>query len=83
MSGIIGRWHFLLDLYHPIIKSYARALSWLRLRNARDYEVPELSQVVLLAMLLNDAVKLDVLRRWMIAVMESTLKELQWTTFQA
>jgi len=33
---------------------------------ARDYEVLELPQVVFLAMLLNDAVKLGVLRGWMI-----------------
>jgi len=50
---------------------------------ARDYEVSKLPQVVFLAMLLNDAVKLDVLRGWMIGVMESTLKELRWSTFQA
>ncbi|KAJ8422197.1 hypothetical protein Cgig2_000662 [Carnegiea gigantea] len=50
---------------------------------ARDYDVPELPQVVFLAMLLNDVVKLIVLRRWMIMVMESALKELQWSAFQA
>ena len=44
----------------------------------QDYEVPELPQVVFLAMLLNDVVKLSVLRGWMIRVMESTLKELRW-----
>ncbi|KAJ8426088.1 LOW QUALITY PROTEIN: hypothetical protein Cgig2_006569 [Carnegiea gigantea] len=33
---------------------------------AQDYKVPELPQVVFLAMLLNDAVKLGVLRGWMI-----------------
>ncbi|KAJ8432716.1 hypothetical protein Cgig2_001934 [Carnegiea gigantea] len=36
-----------------------------------------------MAMLLNDVVKLGVLSRWMISVMESALKELQWNTFQA
>ncbi|KAJ8446296.1 hypothetical protein Cgig2_005827 [Carnegiea gigantea] len=40
-------------------------------------------QVVFLAMLLNDAMKLGMLCRWMIGVMESALKELQWSTFQA
>ncbi|KAJ8426849.1 hypothetical protein Cgig2_006524 [Carnegiea gigantea] len=50
---------------------------------AREYEVPELLQEVFLAMLLNDAVKLGVLRGWMIGVMESALKELRWSTFQA
>ena len=43
----------------------------------RDYEVPELPQVVLLVMLLNDAVKLGTLHGWMIGVMESALKELR------
>ncbi|KAJ8438742.1 hypothetical protein Cgig2_020297 [Carnegiea gigantea] len=50
---------------------------------AKDYEVPELPQVVFLTMFLNDAVKLDILRGWMIKVMESALKELRWSTFQA
>ncbi|KAJ8439000.1 hypothetical protein Cgig2_012996 [Carnegiea gigantea] len=49
---------------------------------AQDYEVPELPQVVFLAMLLNNVVKLDVPRRRMIEVMESALKELRWSTFQ-
>jgi len=40
-------------------------------------------QVVFLAMLLNDAVRLGVLRGWMIGIMESTLKELLWSTFRA
>jgi len=35
-----------------------------------------------MAMLLNDAVKLKVLRGWMIAVMESALKKLRWNAFQ-
>ena len=34
-------------------------------------------------MLLNDAVRLSVLRGWMIGVMESALKELPRNTFQA
>jgi len=34
-------------------------------------------------MLLNDTVNLGVLRGWMIGVMESALKELRWSTFQA
>ncbi|KAJ8434141.1 hypothetical protein Cgig2_000861 [Carnegiea gigantea] len=50
---------------------------------ARDYEVPELPQVVFLVMLLNGAVKVGVLRGWMIGVMESAIKELRWNTFQA
>ena len=50
---------------------------------AQDYEVPELPQVVFIAMLLSDAVKLGVLSGWMNLVMESTLKELQWNAFQA
>ncbi|KAJ8441292.1 hypothetical protein Cgig2_013399 [Carnegiea gigantea] len=50
---------------------------------AWDYEIPELPQVVFLAMLLNDTMKLGVLCGWMIGVMESALKELRWSTFQA
>ncbi|KAJ8436130.1 hypothetical protein Cgig2_001157 [Carnegiea gigantea] len=50
---------------------------------AQDYEAPELPQVVFMVMLLNDAVKLAVLRGWMIVVMESALKELRWNAFQA
>ncbi|KAJ8433817.1 hypothetical protein Cgig2_017887 [Carnegiea gigantea] len=53
------------------------------LKHARDDEVPELPQVVFLAILLNTTVKLGVLRGWMIMVMESAHKELQWRTFQA
>ncbi|KAJ8423521.1 hypothetical protein Cgig2_011982 [Carnegiea gigantea] len=49
---------------------------------ARDYDVPELPQVFL-AMLLNDAMKLSVLRGWMIGVMELALKELRCSVFQA
>jgi len=33
-------------------------------------------------MLLNDAGKLGVLRGWIIGIMESPRKELQWSTFQ-
>ncbi|KAJ8426177.1 hypothetical protein Cgig2_021031 [Carnegiea gigantea] len=44
---------------------------------ARDYEVPKLSQVIFLAMLLSNVVKLGVPHGWMIGVMESALKELQ------
>ncbi|KAJ8441254.1 LOW QUALITY PROTEIN: hypothetical protein Cgig2_000627 [Carnegiea gigantea] len=40
-------------------------------------------EVVLLAMLLNDIVKLGVLCGWMIGIMESAFKKLQWSTFQA
>ena len=43
---------------------------------ASDYEVPELPKVVFLAMLLNDAMKLGVLRGWMIGIIESAPKEL-------
>ena len=50
---------------------------------AQDYEVPKLPLVVFMEMLLNDAVKLNVLSRWMIVVMEAALKELRWNAFQA
>jgi len=50
---------------------------------AREFELPEMPQAVFLAMLLNDTVKLGVLRECMIGVMESALKELRWSTFQA
>ncbi|KAJ8419925.1 hypothetical protein Cgig2_014325 [Carnegiea gigantea] len=43
---------------------------------ARDYKVPKLSQVIFLAMLLSNVVKLGVPHGWMIGVMESALKEL-------
>jgi len=36
--------------------------------------------MVFCAMLLNDAVKLDVLRGWIIDIMESAFKELRWST---
>ncbi|KAJ8422193.1 hypothetical protein Cgig2_011945 [Carnegiea gigantea] len=49
---------------------------------ARDFELPEIPQVVFLAMLLNDAVTLGILCGWMIDIMESTLKELWRRTFQ-
>ncbi|KAJ8444463.1 hypothetical protein Cgig2_024027 [Carnegiea gigantea] len=49
---------------------------------ARDFLLPKMAQVVFLEMLLNDAVKLGVLRRWMIDIMESALKELRWSTFE-
>ena len=48
---------------------------------ARDYDAPELPYVVFLATFLNNSVKLGVLRGWMIGAMESTLKELRWSTF--
>ncbi|KAJ8453190.1 LOW QUALITY PROTEIN: hypothetical protein Cgig2_008074 [Carnegiea gigantea] len=44
---------------------------------AQDYEVPKLPHVVFMTMLLNDAMKLGVLSRWMILVMESAVKELR------
>ncbi|KAJ8429900.1 hypothetical protein Cgig2_008785 [Carnegiea gigantea] len=50
---------------------------------ARDFSLLEMPQVVFLVMLLNDAVKLGVLRKWMIGIMESALKELRWSPFQA
>ncbi|KAJ8444842.1 hypothetical protein Cgig2_008899 [Carnegiea gigantea] len=40
-------------------------------------------EVVFLVMLLNDAIKLGVLPEWMIAIIESALKELRWNAFQA
>ncbi|KAJ8427202.1 LOW QUALITY PROTEIN: hypothetical protein Cgig2_011778 [Carnegiea gigantea] len=43
---------------------------------ARDFLLPERPQVVFWAMLLNDAVKLGVLRRGMVEIMESTFVEL-------
>jgi len=49
----------------------------------QDFDLPVILQVVSLVMLLNDAVKLGVLCRWMIGIMESALKELRWSTFQA
>ncbi|KAJ8425510.1 hypothetical protein Cgig2_024221 [Carnegiea gigantea] len=50
---------------------------------AQDYNLLEIPQMMFLVMLLNDAVKLGVLRGWMIVIMESALKELWWGTFQA
>ncbi|KAJ8431879.1 hypothetical protein Cgig2_001571 [Carnegiea gigantea] len=50
---------------------------------AQDYEVPELHQVLFMAMPLNDAVRLGMLSGWIIAVMDSALKELRWNAFQA
>jgi len=42
----------------------------------RDFEVAEVPQVVFVAMLLNDAVKLSILHGWMTGMMESALTEL-------
>ncbi|KAJ8420581.1 hypothetical protein Cgig2_010236 [Carnegiea gigantea] len=47
------------------------------------YELPKLPQVVFMAMLLNNVVKLGVLSGRMITVMESILTELRWNAFQA
>ncbi|KAJ8428755.1 hypothetical protein Cgig2_003069 [Carnegiea gigantea] len=47
---------------------------------ARNYEVPELPQVVFLEMLLNGAMKLSILCGWTIEIMESALTELRWST---
>ncbi|KAJ8425979.1 hypothetical protein Cgig2_029026 [Carnegiea gigantea] len=49
---------------------------------AWDFRLPEISQVVFFAMLLNDAVELDTLHGWMTEIMESALKELQFSTFK-
>ncbi|KAJ8423769.1 hypothetical protein Cgig2_023009 [Carnegiea gigantea] len=49
---------------------------------ARDFELPKIPQVVFLAMLFNDTVKLGILRGLMIGIMELTLKELRWSTLQ-
>ncbi|KAJ8438772.1 hypothetical protein Cgig2_009890 [Carnegiea gigantea] len=50
---------------------------------AHNFGLSEMVQVVFLAMLLNDAVTLGVLRGWLIDIMESALKELCWSIFQA
>ncbi|KAJ8431000.1 hypothetical protein Cgig2_025682 [Carnegiea gigantea] len=49
---------------------------------SRDLFLLEISQVVFCAMLLNDAVKLGVLRGGMIEIMELALVELRWSTFK-
>ncbi|KAJ8429035.1 hypothetical protein Cgig2_016940 [Carnegiea gigantea] len=55
---------------------------WLKsmLRTTRSLSCP---RWFFMAMLLNDVVKFDVLSGWMISVMESALKELQWNAFQS
>ncbi|KAJ8429284.1 LOW QUALITY PROTEIN: hypothetical protein Cgig2_016322 [Carnegiea gigantea] len=71
---------------HPLPSDYEELCSDFALAEAEEYapnyEVPELLQVVFLVMLLNDAMKLGVLRGWMIGLMETALKELWWSTFQ-
>jgi len=47
-----------------------------------DFYLPEIPQVVFFAMVLNDAVKIGVLHRWMITIIESALKELRWSIFE-
>ncbi|KAJ8426919.1 hypothetical protein Cgig2_010437 [Carnegiea gigantea] len=49
----------------------------------RNFRLPEMPQVMFLAMLLNDVVMLGILRGWLIDVMESAFKELRWSIFQA
>ncbi|KAJ8431098.1 hypothetical protein Cgig2_007514 [Carnegiea gigantea] len=49
---------------------------------ARNFRLPEMSQVVFLVMLLNNAVKLGILCGWLIDAMESALKEMRWSVFQ-
>ncbi|KAJ8432401.1 hypothetical protein Cgig2_010003 [Carnegiea gigantea] len=64
------------ELYSGFVLAEVEEYAW-------HYKVPELPQVVFLEMLLNDAVKLGILCGWMIEIMESALKELQCSTFQA
>ena len=49
---------------------------------ARDFFLFETPQVMFCAMLLNDVVKLGMLRDLMIDIMESVLKGLWWSTFE-
>ncbi|KAJ8426729.1 hypothetical protein Cgig2_011550 [Carnegiea gigantea] len=49
---------------------------------AQDFLLPEIPQVTFCAMLLNDAVRLGVLSRGMIEILELDLVELRWSTFE-
>jgi len=82
-SGTVGRWHSpqpLLFDYEDLCSSFDLAVAE---EYAREYDLPKTSQVVFLAMLLCDAMKLDVLCGWMIDMMEYALIEMRWNTFQA
>ncbi|KAJ8421918.1 hypothetical protein Cgig2_021607 [Carnegiea gigantea] len=48
----------------------------------RNFWLLEISQVIFLVMLLNDAVMVGILRGWLIDIMESIFKELRWSIFQ-
>ncbi|KAJ8434782.1 hypothetical protein Cgig2_033732 [Carnegiea gigantea] len=64
--------HLLSSDYDELFSNFVCAVAK---EYAQDYEVPEFPQVVFLAMLYNDTVKLGVLRGWMIG-------ELQWSALQ-
>ncbi|KAJ8442131.1 LOW QUALITY PROTEIN: hypothetical protein Cgig2_011321 [Carnegiea gigantea] len=49
---------------------------------AEDYELPDLSQVIFYAMLLNEAERLGVLHGRALRTLESAFTELRWTRFQ-
>ncbi|KAJ8434208.1 hypothetical protein Cgig2_015697 [Carnegiea gigantea] len=50
---------------------------------AADFELPEMVQVTFYAMLLNEAVELDVVRGFMVEGLKSTLVRLRWSSFEA
>ena len=47
------------------------------------FELPELPQVIFYAMLLNEAERLGVLHGQMLRIIELTLTELHWSTFES
>jgi len=50
---------------------------------AQHFELRELPKVIFYVMLLNEAERLGVLYEWTLRVMESTLTELHWSSFES
>ncbi|KAJ8439645.1 hypothetical protein Cgig2_021657 [Carnegiea gigantea] len=49
---------------------------------ARDFLLPKIVQAIFYAMVVNDALELDVLRRDMVELLKSALIGLRWSTFE-
>jgi len=49
----------------------------------RDFKLLEMVQATFYTMLLNDAVKLDILSEFMVADLKATLEVLRWTYFES
>jgi len=50
---------------------------------AHDFELPKMVQATFYAMLLNDAVELGIVNRFMAIDLKATLEGLRWTSFES